>query len=76
MLIVYNSDELVIRGKTGWSVRNGNNIGWYVGYFNYLEDVYFFAVKIEPNEDFNMDLFSKIRSEIAFETFRQMGMID
>ncbi len=74
MLVIYNNDELKISGKTGWAIRNGNNKGWFVGYLNYQEDVYFFAVRIEPNEDFNMDMFSVIRSEVTFKTFEQMGI--
>ena len=32
MIIVEEKDEYELSGKTGWSVDNGINNGWFVGY--------------------------------------------
>jgi beta-lactamase class D len=32
-----------LSGKTGWSIRDGNNVGWYVGYIEKGKELYFIA---------------------------------
>jgi beta-lactamase class D len=66
-LMLIEKDEYgYLYGKTGWAIRNGQNIGWFVGFIedpgNYLV---FFATNIEPNEEFNMDMFPMIRKNIT-----------
>lgn len=75
-LMVIDENELyTLSGKTGWSVRNGNNNGWFVGYLENETGVYFISVNINPNESFNMSMFAKIRSDISLEAFRRLGII-
>lgn len=63
-----------LSGKTGWSIRNGNNNGWYVGYVELPKRTIFFATNIEPKEQFNMDMFPMIRTDITFKALEQMGI--
>jgi len=67
LMIIEENDTFKLSGKTGWSVRNGNNNGWFVGYLEKGEEVYFIATNIDPQSEFNMDLFSVIRKEISME---------
>ena len=67
LMIIEENDTFKLSGKTGWSVRNGNNNGWFVGYLEKGEKVYFMATNIDPKSEFNMDLFSVIRKKISME---------
>ncbi len=75
MLIIVNNENYTIRGKTGWSVRNGNNNGWFVGYIETENKVYFFATNVEPKEKFNMKMFPKIRKAITYEALELLEII-
>jgi len=75
LMILDNNQSYCLSGKTGWSVRNGHNNGWFVGYLEIKEKVYFFAVNIDPKEKFNMQLFSKIRKEITMNAFKKLNLI-
>lgn len=76
LMIIDETDSYTISGKTGWSIRNGNNNGWFVGYIESRNKTYFFATNVEPKASFDMDMFSVIRSDISKKAFRHMGIID
>ncbi|SHG44757.1 beta-lactamase class D [Fodinibius roseus] len=57
IMISESSDSLTFRGKTGWTRKNGQDIGWWVGYLETNDNVYFFATRLtkdknEKNPDF------------------------
>jgi beta-lactamase class D len=62
-------------GKTGWSIRNGNNYGWFVGFLETPGNVYFFAVNLEPKNQKNINDFAKSRKQIAVECLQKMGLM-
>jgi beta-lactamase class D len=70
LMVIEENDTFRLSGKTGWSVRNGNNNGWFVGYLEQGGEVYFIATNIYPKVEFNMDLFPVIRREISMEAFK------
>lgn len=51
ILVVEKTPEYTIRGKTGWMPGTTPEIGWYVGYLERDENVYFFAVNIEIRKE-------------------------
>ncbi|MCB0733553.1 MAG: class D beta-lactamase [Flavobacteriales bacterium] len=65
IMLLDDGDSTRIYGKTGWAIRNGMNTGWFVGWAERNDRVYYFATRIQPDEDFNMALFPKIRYEIT-----------
>lgn len=73
LMIISKNNNSILRGKTGWSIRNGNNNGWFVGYLQKEKKLYFFATNIKPNKDFDLKKFSKIRKEI---TLKALSLID
>jgi len=75
IMIIERKKNYVLRGKTGWAVRDGNNNGWFVGYMEQGENVFFFAVNINPKGKFNMKLFSKIRMEITYSALKHLKII-
>ncbi|MDM8160734.1 class D beta-lactamase [Labilibaculum sp. K2S] len=47
IMIIEQTPDYTIRAKTGWAARINNQIGWYVGYLEKGENVYFFAINID-----------------------------
>lgn len=47
--------------KTGRAARTEQNIGWFVGYVEKENNVYFFAINIEPTDDTNMNRYNELR---------------
>ena len=76
MMIIEDNNNYTLRGKTGWSIRNGNNNGWFVGYIETRNKIYFFASNVEPKDQFDMDMFQMIRKDLTFKAFEEMGIIE
>jgi beta-lactamase class D len=73
MMVIEENEEYKLSGKTGWSIRNGNNNGWFIGYIESGDKTYFFATNVEPKEQFDMNLFSIIRKEVTYKAFEQIS---
>jgi len=69
------SDNYILSGKTGWSISNKIDNGWFVGFLETNKNVYFFATNIEPNKSFNMDLFANIRKSITMEALKSLEFV-
>ncbi len=67
LIIIEKNDDYTLSGKTGWSIRNGNNNGWFVGYIEKGDKIYYFATNIIPSKEFNMNMFAKIRQKITIK---------
>lgn len=58
IMLIEKTDAYTLSGKTGLSVKNDLYNGWFVGYFEVKNKVYFFATNLEPikkeaaNDDF------------------------
>lgn len=72
MMLIEETETYKISGKTGWSIRKGNNNGWFVGYVESESNVYFFATNIVPKKDFNMNMFPLIRKEITYKALKKL----
>ena len=75
MIVIEEDETYKLSGKTGWSIRDGNNNGWFVGFVEIKENTYFFATNVEPNQNFNMDLFPMIRKELTFKALKKLNII-
>lgn len=75
MMVIEKTPNYTISGKTGWSIRNGNNNGWFVGYAEVAENTFFIAVNIAPKAEFEMDMFSTIRKKIAYKALNDLGAL-
>mgnify|MGYP003807743797 CR=1 FL=1 len=73
-LMIIESDNCgVLSGKTGWAIREGNNTGWFVGYYIKTDgNIIFIATNIQPDEDFNMDMFPVIRKDISMKAIKMI----
>ncbi|MFT7591619.1 MAG: beta-lactamase class D [bacterium] len=65
LMVIDKNDGYTLSGKTGWSIRNGNNNGWFVGYIEKDNTLFYFATNVSPGERFKMELFPRVRSEVT-----------
>lgn len=72
IMIVEKTEDFILRAKTGWALVN--NTGWYVGYVERKDSVFFFACCIQGN-DFNMTDFGKSRIEITMRILKDLKII-
>jgi len=75
IMIAKDTLGYVLRAKTGWSSRdNEDDIGWYVGYFETKDNVYYFANCIRTSDRNHKD-FLKARIEIVYKILEDMKFI-
>ena len=74
MMVMDNNEDYILSGKTGWSIRGGHNNGWFVGFVEKGNQVFYFATNIEPAEQFDMKRFPKTRKEITYRALKKMDI--
>ncbi|MGA9639382.1 penicillin-binding transpeptidase domain-containing protein [Flavobacterium sp.] len=65
IMISENTDGHIFRDKTGWTTKDGIDIGWWVGYVETPDNIFFFATRIKKGVNENNPDFSKARKEIT-----------
>lgn len=53
--------------KTGWAARSTPQVGWYVGYVETLDDVWYFALNIDITDEQALPLRAKLTREALVE---------
>lgn len=75
MMIETKTKAYTIRAKTGWTRDAGKDMGWWVGYVERQDHVYFFATRlIKDRTDINVN-FSKCRKEITLKILKELHML-
>ena len=70
-LVLSSGTDRILSGKTGTGMVNGQNVnGWFVGYVEVSENVYFFAANIQ-NED---NASGSAASDIALSVLGSFGI--
>lgn len=79
IMIEKDSSGHVLRGKTGWGSEADQEIGWYLGYVEIGNKVYYFSNCVQaPGSDMN-DVekairFDRSRTEIVYLILQEMGI--
>ena len=68
--------EFQLSAKTGWSIQNEIDNGWYVGFLEAKETTYFFATNVSPGNGFDRNDFSAIRKKITMESLKALGIVN
>lgn len=76
VMITEKTDNYSIRSKTGWTRVLGNDIGWWVGYVERKDNVYFFATRIIKKRSTVNKNFGQCRKDITKNILRQMKAIE
>jgi Beta-lactamase class D len=75
ILVLERKSNYILSGKTGWTYDSAKNNGWFVGFLETKNKVYFFATNIEPNPTLNIDLFPKTRKEVTYKALQKLKII-
>ena len=75
VMISEKNNDYIIRSKTGWTMANQMNTGWWVGYVEQKGDVYFFATRLIQDRKFNRPDFSDCRKAITREIFKDLKIL-
>ena len=70
LMVIEDGPHYRLSGKSGWAIRDGHNSGWFVGYVEREEDVYFFASRMVPQPGRDMEDFASIRRSLTEEVLR------
>ena len=73
IMVVKDSANYTLRAKTGWSEQEGMQIGWYVGYIEKSNNVYYFANCVQLKGEATDD-FIRSRKEITLMILKELGM--
>ena len=75
IMTVEETPDYSIHAKTGWGIQGDEqHIGWYVGYVQTKENVYYFANCIQTNE-FSSEL-ANARVEIVGEILKKLNILE
>lgn len=79
MMITKDTMDYVIRGKTGWGGHGKKDVGWYVGYIETKDNVYYFTncVQIDGEQlnDVNRAIgFDNSRTEIVYKILDELKL--
>lgn len=72
IMILEKTEDYILRGKTGWAARTEPNIGWFVGYLERKDNVYFFATNIDINKDED----TKARQQITLQILKELKLLN
>lgn len=75
IMISEQTDDYVFRDKTGWTKRDGTDIGWWIGYLQTQDNVYFFATRLTKSTNENNPNFSKARKEITKQILSELSIL-
>ncbi len=75
MMIEEETDDYVIRAKTGWTRDGGKDTGWWVGYIEKSDNTYFFATRLIKDRDVPNSNFGSCRKEITKKICEELGIL-
>lgn len=76
VMISEQNSGYTIRSKTGWTRENEINTGWWVGYIENKNGVYFFATRLLQDRKMNRSDFGNCRKEITKFIFRDLDIVN
>ncbi len=75
IMVIEQNEEYILSGKTGWAIRSGKNIGWFVGYYEIGDNVYFVATNVTPINNEEIKDFSKARRQITHKALQMLSIL-
>lgn len=75
VMISEKTNDYIIRAKTGWTRWEGNDIGWWVGYYISKSNTYFFATRIRKKRTEINTHFADCRKEITKTVLQQLNAL-
>lgn len=75
MMVIEDNQNYTLSGKTGLSISGKNNNGWFVGYVDTKNKLYFFATNLEPKTEASKRRLPKARKEVTYKALKQLGIL-
>ncbi|MGV3762670.1 penicillin-binding transpeptidase domain-containing protein [Parapedobacter sp.] len=75
VMVTEQTDDYTIHSKTGWGNQDGKDIGWWVGYVERTDNVYFFATRITKDRHTRNGNFMKCRVDITKTVLQALGAL-
>ena len=69
------NQEYTLRAKTGLTEEDSTSIGWWVGYVERGDGVYFFATRLCKPLEVTNDVFPGCRKNITLKVLRELHFI-
>lgn len=76
VMLSEKTDNYTIYAKTGWSRDHDIDNGWWVGYVERSDNVYFFATRVTKKKIITNKDFASCRKKITKEILRQLKIIE
>jgi len=75
MMIEEKTPLYTLRAKTGWTRDGGKDTGWWVGYIEKKDNVYFFATRLVKERTITNSNFGQCRKRITKEILRSLKIL-
>jgi beta-lactamase class D len=76
VMITERTSSFIIRSKTGWTRVEGKDWGWWIGYVERKDNVYFFATRVTKLRSTVNPKFGQCRKDITKEILRQLKVLE
>ncbi|HWY99012.1 MAG TPA: penicillin-binding transpeptidase domain-containing protein, partial [Bacteroidia bacterium] len=74
IMILKDSANYTLRGKTGWGFINGQEVGWFVGYIEANNDTYIFSNFIHCDTALHNKTFVNARKGVALKIMNSLKL--
>ena len=75
-MVEEQSENYTLYSKTGWTRDGGRDTGWWVGYVESRDNVWFFSTRLIKDRDTVNPNFGRCRKEITRNILQQMKILD
>lgn len=76
MMISEQTDSYVLRDNTGLTRKDGQDIGWWVGYIETKNNVYFFATRLIKSSMEEEPYFAVYKKEVTRHVLKEIGSLN
>lgn len=73
MMLLEKNEKYTLYGKTGWAMNGNKDLGWFVGFIETNNNVFYFANCIESNKEF-LPNFAIARIEITYRILKELNI--
>jgi len=73
---IEQKEDFILSGKTGLAILDEHKVGWFVGYIEKKEAVFFFATRIHPTKnEMSTNAFASIRKSVTIAALKGLDII-
>jgi beta-lactamase class D len=74
MMLIEQTEKYALYGKTGWGIEGKKDIGWFVGFVETNNKVFYFANCIETENESHPN-FASARKEITYMIMKELNIL-